>query len=224
MAGAVFCGRAEARQGGRHARRGCAAGGARQGPSVGVARRDQARPWADAFRVRRDGRGGARCRQLDRRVYRRAALARRGEGLCGRCRHQPAGVEASAGSRASSSTSRPTPATSTRRIIPEPVDIIVCDASFIGLAKVLEAPLKLAKPGAKLVALIKPQFEAGREEVGKGGVVRDPGGARSASATRPGLGLNRRAGPCSASTPKPDHRARRQCRIPAGSGKEWLKQ
>ena len=58
--------------------------------------------------------------------------------------------------------------------VPEPVDIVVCDASFIGLAKVLEAPLKLAKPGARLVALIKPQFEAGREEVGKGGVVRDP--------------------------------------------------
>lgn len=58
-------------------------------------------------------------------------------------------------------------------IVPEPVDIVVCDASFIGLAKVLEAPLRLAKPGAKLVALIKPQFEAGREEVGKGGVVRD---------------------------------------------------
>ena len=60
------------------------------------------------------------------------------------------------------------------RIIPEPVDVIVCDASFIGLAKVLQAPLKLGKAGAKLVALIKPQFEAGREEVGKGGVVRDP--------------------------------------------------
>jgi 23S rRNA (cytidine1920-2'-O)/16S rRNA (cytidine1409-2'-O)-methyltransferase len=59
-------------------------------------------------------------------------------------------------------------------IVPEPVDIIVCDASFISLAKVLEAPLKLARPGAKLIALIKPQFEAGREEVGKGGVVRDP--------------------------------------------------
>jgi len=57
--------------------------------------------------------------------------------------------------------------------VPEPIDIIVCDASFIGLAKVLEAPLKLAKRGGKLVALIKPQFEAGREEVGKGGVVRD---------------------------------------------------
>ena len=57
--------------------------------------------------------------------------------------------------------------------IPEPVDIIVCDASFIGLAKVLERPLSFAKPGAQLVALIKPQFEAGRSEVGKGGVVRD---------------------------------------------------
>src|SRR6476620_6099261 len=62
----------------------------------------------------------------------------------------------------------------TREQVPEPVDIIVCDASFIGLAKVLKMPLKLAKAGAKLVALIKPQFEAGREEVGKGGVVRDP--------------------------------------------------
>ena len=58
--------------------------------------------------------------------------------------------------------------------VPEPVDIVVCDASFISLAKVLEAPLKLAKPGARLVALVKPQFEAGRDEVGKGGVVRDP--------------------------------------------------
>jgi 23S rRNA (cytidine1920-2'-O)/16S rRNA (cytidine1409-2'-O)-methyltransferase len=60
-----------------------------------------------------------------------------------------------------------------KSIVPEPVDIVVCDASFIGLAKVLEAPLKLGKPGAKLIALIKPQFEAGRQEVGKGGVVRD---------------------------------------------------
>jgi len=61
----------------------------------------------------------------------------------------------------------------TGEVIPEPVDIIVCDASFIGLSKVLPAALGLAKPGAKLVALVKPQFEAGRDEVGKGGVVRD---------------------------------------------------
>jgi 23S rRNA (cytidine1920-2'-O)/16S rRNA (cytidine1409-2'-O)-methyltransferase len=58
--------------------------------------------------------------------------------------------------------------------VPEPIDIVVCDASFIALAKVLEAPLKLVGPGAKLVALVKPQFEAGREDVRKGGVVRDP--------------------------------------------------
>ncbi|HZB70450.1 MAG TPA: TlyA family RNA methyltransferase [Sphingomicrobium sp.] len=57
--------------------------------------------------------------------------------------------------------------------VPEPVDVVVCDASFIGLAKVLGPALGLAKPGAKLVALVKPQFEAGRAEVGKGGVVRD---------------------------------------------------
>jgi 23S rRNA (cytidine1920-2'-O)/16S rRNA (cytidine1409-2'-O)-methyltransferase len=58
--------------------------------------------------------------------------------------------------------------------IPEPIDIVTCDASFISLSKVLESPLKLARPEALLIALIKPQFEAGREEVGKGGVVRDP--------------------------------------------------
>ena len=57
--------------------------------------------------------------------------------------------------------------------ITESVDLIVCDASFIGLAKVLERPLTFAKPTAQLVALIKPQFEAGRAEVGKGGVVRN---------------------------------------------------
>ncbi len=61
----------------------------------------------------------------------------------------------------------------TEREIPEAVDLIVCDASFIGLAKVLETPLTFARPGARLLALIKPQFEAGRGEVGKGGVVRD---------------------------------------------------
>ncbi len=59
-------------------------------------------------------------------------------------------------------------------IIAEPADVVVCDASFISLAKVLGAALDLAAPGARLVALVKPQFEAERGEVGKGGVVRDP--------------------------------------------------
>ncbi|MCB2061539.1 MAG: TlyA family RNA methyltransferase [Novosphingobium sp.] len=68
--------------------------------------------------------------------------------------------------------------TSARVLTPElidaPCDWVVCDASFIGLAKVLEVPLRLAAPHCQLVALIKPQFEVGRGEVGKGGVVRDP--------------------------------------------------
>jgi 23S rRNA (cytidine1920-2'-O)/16S rRNA (cytidine1409-2'-O)-methyltransferase len=62
----------------------------------------------------------------------------------------------------------------TGEIVTEPVDLIVCDASFIGLAKVLGTALDFARPGGRLLALIKPQFEAERQEIGKGGVVRDP--------------------------------------------------
>jgi 23S rRNA (cytidine1920-2'-O)/16S rRNA (cytidine1409-2'-O)-methyltransferase len=62
----------------------------------------------------------------------------------------------------------------TADIIPDPVDYVVCDASFIGLETVLPAALALAAPGAVVVALIKPQFEVGKGRVGKGGVVREP--------------------------------------------------
>jgi 23S rRNA (cytidine1920-2'-O)/16S rRNA (cytidine1409-2'-O)-methyltransferase len=62
----------------------------------------------------------------------------------------------------------------TDAVVTEPVDIVVCDASFIGLAKVLDAALGFAGPGGRLIALVKPQFEAERHEIGKGGVVRDP--------------------------------------------------
>jgi len=58
--------------------------------------------------------------------------------------------------------------------IDRPIDLIVCDASFISLEKVLPVPMGFARRGAHLVALIKPQFEVGRDQVGKGGVVRDP--------------------------------------------------
>lgn len=58
--------------------------------------------------------------------------------------------------------------------IPEPVDLVVCDASFISLKTVLPAALGFVRPGGGLAALIKPQFEVGKENVGKGGVVRDP--------------------------------------------------
>lgn len=57
--------------------------------------------------------------------------------------------------------------------IHQAIDLIVCDASFIPLAKVLPVPLTFAAPDARLVALVKPQFEAARHEIGKKGVVRD---------------------------------------------------
>lgn len=62
----------------------------------------------------------------------------------------------------------------TPALIPDPLALVVCDASFIGLRLVLPAALALTAPGAELVALIKPQFEVGKGRVGKGGVVRDP--------------------------------------------------
>jgi 23S rRNA (cytidine1920-2'-O)/16S rRNA (cytidine1409-2'-O)-methyltransferase len=62
----------------------------------------------------------------------------------------------------------------TGEVVTEPVDLIVCDSSFISLAKVLDSALDLARPDGRLIALVKPQFEAERGEIGKGGVVRDP--------------------------------------------------
>ena len=62
----------------------------------------------------------------------------------------------------------------TSEIIPDPLDFISCDASFIGLKTLLPASLELAQPGAHLLSLIKPQFEVARHEVGEKGVVRDP--------------------------------------------------
>lgn len=61
----------------------------------------------------------------------------------------------------------------TRDQIADPVDLIVCDASFIGLEVILPGPMALAAPAAHLIALIKPQFEVGKANVGKGGIVRD---------------------------------------------------
>lgn len=62
----------------------------------------------------------------------------------------------------------------TAAVIGDPIEALVCDASFIGLATLLPAPLALCAPGAWAIALIKPQFEAGPDSVGSKGVVRDP--------------------------------------------------
>jgi 23S rRNA (cytidine1920-2'-O)/16S rRNA (cytidine1409-2'-O)-methyltransferase len=57
--------------------------------------------------------------------------------------------------------------------VPEPIDLLVCDISFVSVTKVLAAPLALCGPGAEAVILIKPQFEVGRDYIGKGGIVTD---------------------------------------------------
>jgi 23S rRNA (cytidine1920-2'-O)/16S rRNA (cytidine1409-2'-O)-methyltransferase len=80
--------------------------------------------------------------------------------------------------------------------LPEPVDVVVMDVSFISITQVLPAVTKRMKPGAMLIALVKPQFEAGREHIEKGGVVRDPV-ARQAAIDKvrtfvKGLGFNER--------------------------------
>ena len=64
--------------------------------------------------------------------------------------------------------------------IPETVGFICFDVSFISLELVLEPALRVAKPGAELVMLVKPQFEVGRENVGKGGIVRDAAARQAA--------------------------------------------
>ena len=58
--------------------------------------------------------------------------------------------------------------------LPESVDLVVIDASFIGLEKLLPAALALLEPDGEVIALVKPQFQVGQDKVGKGGVVRDP--------------------------------------------------
>ena len=68
-------------------------------------------------------------------------------------------------------------------LIPGPVDIVVIDASFISLEKVIPSIMQFLGPGSELIALIKPQFEVGRGQVGKGGIVRDET-ARAAAVTR----------------------------------------
>lgn len=60
-----------------------------------------------------------------------------------------------------------------RALIPDPIDLVVCDASFISLTKILPAALDLLVPGGAVIALIKPQFEAGRDHVGRRGLVKD---------------------------------------------------
>ncbi len=102
----------------------------------------------------------------------------------------------------------------TREVIGEAADALVCDASFIGLQTLLPAPLSLCAPGAWAIALIKPQFEAGREHVGAKGVVRDPAVHEAVCAPHSAVvgGVARLATPGRGG--EPDHRAGREPRVP----------
>lgn len=99
-------------------------------------------------------------------------------------------------------------------LVPDPPQLIVCDASFIGLAKVLPSALDLAAPGADLVTLVKPQFEMERRsDVGRGGIVRDPE-ARRAALDRVTAWFEGRNWPVQATAESP---------VPGGDGNvEWL--
>ena len=96
-----------------------------------------------------------------------------------------------------------------RTLVPEPVGALVADVSFISLTKALPVPLTLTRPGAWLVALIKPQFEAGRAAVGKRGIVRDRGGAAAGRGRWCATGSpGSRTGACSTSSPRRSPAAR----------------
>jgi 23S rRNA (cytidine1920-2'-O)/16S rRNA (cytidine1409-2'-O)-methyltransferase len=100
-----------------------------------------------------------------------------------------------------------------RSSIREPPDLIVCDVSFISLAKALPAALDLAAPGADLICLVKPQFEVGPAEVGRGGLVRSAA-ARERALAEACAFLEREGWSVQASTPSP---------ILGGDGNaEWL--
>ena len=128
-----------------------------------------------AFRHRRGGQGLPGCRLVHRRLHRRAAAsaARRAcmPWMCGagqldwKLRTDPRVVAARGHQRARA-----------RRFeeIGEPADLLVCDVSFISVTLILPAVVPLLQPGGQMVILIKPQFEVGKGQVGKGGIVRDP--------------------------------------------------
>lgn len=63
-----------------------------------------------------------------------------------------------------------------------PIDLLVCDVSFVSVRKILAAPLALCRPGADAVILVKPQFEVGRDSIGRGGIVTDEAAIAAAAA------------------------------------------
>ena len=147
-------------------------------PGLRVARRPQAgrRPGvvraAAASSV--DGAPRARRGRLDRRLHRRAAAARARARSSRSTSATASWPGRCAGRRGSRCSTGPTSATSTADAARRAVDLVVGDLSFISLTKVLPALVGVVDPDGDLVLMVKPQFEVGKERLGKGGVVRDP--------------------------------------------------
>ena len=175
-------------------------------PYVSRGRRE-ARRRARRLRARRARAGRARRRRLDRRLHRLPPAARRAPRVRGRRRLRPARVDAAPG------PARRRPRAHERAHLaparsPEPPDLAV-DRRLVHLAAlVLPASLARSRAGGTIVALVKPQFEVGREQVGKGGVVRDAAA---------------RATPCKASPASPTGsrpRGERELRVAAAGCEE----
>ena len=137
-----------------------------------LARRAEAGGGARRIRLRSARAGGARYRRLDRRLHADAAAARRAAASMRSMSAAASFTPTLPATRASSTWKTPMRGGWIAPLVPEPPGAITADVSFISLAKAMPAALALAAPGAWLVALVKPQFEVGREGVGKGGIVR----------------------------------------------------
>ena len=151
----------------------------RRGPALRLARRDQARERARGARDRRRRARLPRRRRLDRRLHRLPAAARRRPGGRGRRRLRPDRPAPARGPAGDRDRAPQRPRAGARRPALRRPTLATIDVSFISLTKILPAVAACLAPGGEVLAMVKPQFELGRERVGRG-VVRDAGDRREA--------------------------------------------
>ena len=133
------------------------------------------RPRSITSRIDVDGLDLPRRRSVHRRLHRLPAAARRGARVGDRRRPRPARLETAQRSARGGPRRRQRALSDSREDFPETFDLAVCDVSFISVTLLIPAIVPSAQRNtAQMVILVKPQFEVGRGEVGKGGIVRDP--------------------------------------------------
>ena len=126
------------------------------------------------LRHRRRRQGVPGYRLFHRRLHRRPAAGRRGARARRRCGRRPARLEAAHRSARGGARRHQRARADASSDIGERVDFLTCDVSFISVTLILPAVAPLLQPGGQMVILVKPQFEVGKGQVGKGGIVRDP--------------------------------------------------